>query len=348
MRVTLLFFCMLSLVSVANGQWLPTTKVTAPIFTLRELGGKLYAGGYGGIFVSNDSGVNWKRIDNTGKPVLHDITIYDFDIEASHFYFTNSSVLYRSDDNGKTYRSIGKDYCQSYAPNGDEVMMVTTKPAQLVKITFDAGTNWANISAALPASTAIRRLFYLEGRYYLLYESGELYFSSDKGLTWNKEDLDRIIVDANVSDKRIFAISENAIHYFANQSAQWMTIPLPGTPEFVTAVGDTIFVPLNNTTLLRSDDLGKNWYNVLAGKYLFWPNRFFKKIFVTAKGTLFAASEFGASYSQDGGYNWTPVSSSGFSVQGCWNVASASYGIFGVFSNTGNYGTYLTRDGGDS
>ena len=336
MQKTLLSVLFQFVVFLVSAQWVPTTKVTAPIFELQEHANKLYCSGYGGVFVSSDQGVNWKRIDNTGDPILHTKIVNDFQINAGNFYFRLSGSFYKSINLGKSYKGLSTEFCENYVLNGDEIMMVTsTSNSQAVKFSFDGGASWKIITANLPNNTPIRRLLFYQNLYYVLYASGDLYVSPDKGQSWKNEATGLGLLDVNISDNKAFAVAKNAMYYHDAASSSWIKIPLNGTPEHISAIGTTLFAPLNDTTLLRSDDLGKNWYPLLVGQHLFWPNRYYKKIFVTSKGTLFAASDLGASYSKDGGYSWTPVNNEGFFLQGCWSVSVAGDNILAGYNNGG-------------
>ncbi|MEM7034045.1 MAG: YCF48-related protein [Chloroflexota bacterium] len=150
----------------------------------------------GGLIQSTDWGLTWQHI-------VDDVTRYStaqslaFDPDGYGLYLgTLDGHVYFSDDGGQTWwfdiaEGIAESrvWSSAIAFDDDGTLYLGTDIG--VFRTEDAGGTWLNISNGLPsrnASTgepqAVQSLYYRDGRLYLALAEGGVYFSDDRGQTW--------------------------------------------------------------------------------------------------------------------------------------------------------------------
>ena len=198
--------------------------------------------------------------------------------------------LYRSDDGGATWLSVGPAPGQTTHPemvvlpglNGarDQVVLATSSRVQR---STDGGATWAPGgpwpgAEARPAGETTEPIHSLLAdtsapeHLYALAEDASLWLSESGGLAWRSAELSHVsaIAITPYFGVRVWAATEDALAFSTDDGATWSRLSLPGATSARGGgplvglrsdprVPETLYAVLKGGSVYRSDDNGTTW-----------------------------------------------------------------------------------------
>jgi photosystem II stability/assembly factor-like uncharacterized protein len=123
-------------ISTDNGiSWSKNDFTTTGITSIIKFGSLIFAGGYEGLFVSSDEGLNWTKIFNSDVSSLF--------TNGSSIYIGGINGVYVSNDNGLTFSQIGNMDITAIAFHGNYIY--TCGPYGILYVTSNNGLTWSTI-----------------------------------------------------------------------------------------------------------------------------------------------------------------------------------------------------------
>ena len=200
------------------------------IATFACLGPAVYAGGFDGVFISDDYGENYVRIDSfPGKDVTTFHAARLFALEPTIFAGTTSG-LFRSTDGGTEWTHVGAGQITTAVRDtawpGPQFFAATDGG---LFVSEDIGESWERLNTGLPAgpllSIVISRFFLADPKIIVGSRGAGLYRSSDGGASFEP-----------VGDKAMTSRTVHALYW-------WKALLLIGTDDglfFSDDAGDTV------------------------------------------------------------------------------------------------------------
>ena len=190
----------------------------------------LAAGSFKGLARSTDLGASWD-LATSGPAGLY---VYSIATDGAHVAVVTEDANFRSDDGGVTWTAMTEPVNENFVtivPKGARLYAATWRHA--VYSSDDGGSTWSRTAADLPL---------------------------DDGLgTWLWH-LEAIGPD-------LFAFTGRGLFRTGDGGATWSQLPIfPGNdyPHSMLAHGGSLYVGMDNSGLLRSDDAGASWMHVHA------------------------------------------------------------------------------------
>jgi photosystem II stability/assembly factor-like uncharacterized protein len=142
-----------------------------------EYNGFFLVASKGGLFKSNDLGINWTKLnfDTTGRGNLR--TIYK---NGNKLLAKTSSTIFESIDNGNTWHENGKKYTSKLLVLNGKLYSMSRR----VYSSSDDGKSWDSISSDIPAQNNALSWHYSNGKIYVGTLFSGVYVSSDDGKSW--------------------------------------------------------------------------------------------------------------------------------------------------------------------
>lgn len=230
------------------------------------------ANNVGGIYYSNDNGVNWKKIgekiNNIRRIYLYETKIF----EVSFFY-----GVYLSTDNGTSwkYLSVSTNYSSDFVVSNGRNILFVTQGRKLIDSTpyiftsIDDGLNWTRSNSNMLGNDPIKAIVVVN-KYYLAETKKGPYLSLDDGVSWNLVDeglTNNTINSFYVSGKNVYAATNDGVFYSTNNGVKWIAanIGLEGIKANDVAVsGENIFMATDNGFFVSTNN-GNNWSPVNNG-----------------------------------------------------------------------------------
>jgi photosystem II stability/assembly factor-like uncharacterized protein len=250
-------------------QWSQTNGPTGGgTYDLTSAGKYIFVnGGPGGIFRSEDNGLNWKAV-NKGLPSYPHC--YSFTKSGSSLYASIAgSGVYYSIDFGDNWIAINKgiESLTGYSlfANGNDIYVGSSQGG--FYYSTNNGTTWSLIEGILKGKQI--RDFVISGNK-LFAASDGLYVSEDKGLTWVKLQLGITGVNAITAiDNTIYVSGQEGLQISRDFGATWSTstIGRSGGAYFMNAIyanGDEVYIGASSGAVFYSADEGKNWSTYLS------------------------------------------------------------------------------------
>nr|WP_295933286.1 exo-alpha-sialidase [uncultured Dyadobacter sp.] len=189
------------------GLWLPiyTDFPGKSVRTIFETGDTVFIGCDKGLFKSDDSGKNWKRVYDEGWVMKL--------IESNGVLVaTSQRGIIRSIDNGENWDNVinegGVGIAVERIKGGFAAITCNTETeTRRVRTSDDGGKTWQPIDANLPASLIIASITEV-GKYIFCGHPAGIYRSSDKGKTWQLllPAIQDKVFNLSVSGNTIYAI----------------------------------------------------------------------------------------------------------------------------------------------
>ncbi len=165
----------------------------------------LFAGGAGGVFRSNDSGVTWGNLPKflAGNKRVEKIIVSP-DNSQILYAFTESPIagvggeVYRSLNSGLDWSKIdqSKQFVTIALNNDNPLEIISCTMAREILFSDTRGTSWVDVSGNLPISdykitdAAISGVnTYWAGTQNETFGNGSLYLTSDGGISWDSVDI---------------------------------------------------------------------------------------------------------------------------------------------------------------
>lgn len=332
-----LLICLAASLEAGVNHWTPIGPFGGQMQTVvadPQKGGVVYAGTWGGVFKSTDSGATWRR---TSKG-LRDSIVYALAVAPSNsnvVYVSTSLGVFVSPDAGETWQGpkSNKDGVLALAVDPRDSRRVWAGTSNNVAWSGDSGNTWSYFETTdqgtilrvpeividpVHPDTVYALSRPLEDQDFL-----KIVKTTDGGATWTQHkgldnesysyDSLRLAVDPtapNVVYASLGLSTEDGITYRSTDGgATWS--PTPGT--YPVAVDSTGVVYAGR---MRSADHGETWTETAAP-----PRSVDYATSAAGNGTIWAATEYSGIYrSVDGGATWQ-ASSQGLHATGVGAVA---------------------------
>lgn len=155
---------------------------------------RVFAGSWGGLYVSTNGGNLWKLVAAEGNPIL--------DIQQSTantqrwIMGTEKAGIWLSNDNGNTWTQVrGRSatqtmYATAIDPNNPDNMAAAGWDTG-VWLTTNGGRSWSNLTRGLPNRNVYEVIFDVNvpGRLWVATIEGGLFHTTDQGRTWTQAGL---------------------------------------------------------------------------------------------------------------------------------------------------------------
>ncbi|MFM9840355.1 MAG: YCF48-related protein [Cyclobacteriaceae bacterium] len=324
-------------------QWTKTNgPVGAAAYDLVKLGNYLFInGGPGGIFRSEDNGLNWKAV-NKGLPYYPHC--YSFTKSGSNIYASIVGAgVYYSSDLGENWIAINKSIesltIYSLFVNGNDIYAGSSQGG--FYYSSNHGVTWSFIEGVFKGKQI--RDFVICGSK-LFAASDGIYTSEDKGLTWTKLVLGITSVNAiSAVDNTLYVSGGQPLHISRDFGVTWTTsnIGTSGGAYFMSAIyatGDEVYIGASSGAIFYSNDEGKNWSTYLNSTIDNTHNKILK-----VNEFLFLATNEGVYRSTDNATNWQSINN------GLVNHVIRQIGIDGTSILVGtSFGLHSSSDNGQS
>ncbi|MCX6156452.1 MAG: T9SS type A sorting domain-containing protein [Ignavibacteriae bacterium] len=245
------------------------------------------------------------------------------------FACSNSSILYRSTDNGSNWTSI-------YNLQSSQMLNMTSQGQYLFMATdgkgvlrsSDNGMSWTQVNTGFPYSTYPVENIVTSGQYLVCGEY-RMYRSSNFGNSWdsctNGLATPLYIHGLNAIGNKVYAGTNKGAYVSSNSGANWTSINngiATQTVEKITSDGTSLYASASNGVYKSTND-GVEWYAINNGL----PTDWYYDIIYDGS-YLFTTTLFGRYRSSNGGLNWESC------INGLTSMASVKFYISGnrVFS----------------
>lgn len=296
----LVLFC-ISVVFVMNAfsQWQQSgTNVVGQSSVFLVDGNKLYSGSGmgGGLYVSEDNGVNWTKLGGSAIS-----TTYALAVKGSKIYLGNEYGVYISTDNGQTFTASNTGLSSTYYTvtallvDGSTIFAGTTNG---LYVSTDDGALWTITSL----SKYVRSMMKVGTDIYAGTYSDGVYISSDNGSTWTQvvngmsktTTYSPIFSMANIDNTIFAALKGTGVYKSTDKGATWTLANGTMTKDIwgIAVSGTNLFAGGDYVGVYLSTDKGTTWTAVNTGlpeTYTLMPTVY---TLVVANQTLFAQSSY--------------------------------------------------------
>lgn len=326
-----------------SAQWILTNPVTTSVFKIIEKENKLFAAGYGGLFVSTNDGASWAKVTSKTPPKMYSQkdVINNLMLDNNTLYITGSfNGIYKSTDEGINWTLVNPIYNNVLDVRKNDVFC---KGSKEFFYSSDTGKTWKDITKNLSSTlfSNVTQLAKTGSSVHLMYE-GKLFKTDNYGITW---DTNTVIKDSIYylcrDSSKLIALTKNNIYQSTDNGINWTKNILPEeNPSTISAFGSMQFLYFENTrTIYKSSSSGLFWEKLPIERSVFWSTphggnyltQYNKKLILNKKGYLIATSSFGVSVSKDNGLFWLPALNSSFYPTGCIYINKFRENIIGTF-----------------
>ena len=294
---TLFFFLLATQISFA--QWVQTNEPNSYIYSFAISGVNLFAGGYGGVYLTTNNGTSWTAV-NSGFP----------------HYAAVLALAVSPNGTGGTNLFAGTGDWQCFC--GDGVFLST-----------DNGTSWTAVDSGLtntdvlalavsPNGASGTNLFAGIGDKYV----GSVFLSTNNGTSWTAVDsgltsllyVGSLAISPNgTGGTNLFAGTDDGVFLSTNNGTSWTAVDSGLTNTYVVSLvvspegtsGTHLFAGTDPASVFVSTNNGTSWTAVDSGLTDEWVDA----LAVSSNGTggtnLFAGTAGGVFLSTNNGTSWT-------------------------------------------
>ncbi|MCB0721074.1 MAG: T9SS type A sorting domain-containing protein [Ignavibacteriae bacterium] len=280
--LTILFFLVNCIPSGVSAQWVKINSLSASVVQdIKYDNGIIYAVSSGGLWKSENLGINWTNISNgLTAEALH---TYQILLDSSSIYIATEEGNFRSTNGGQTWEpksngiAIGpgalRRFCYSLIRYNNA--MYCGAFAGLYKST-DGGDNWTFSGITGPHSN-VHVLYPYEGDLWAgrtnTASNGTLQRTTDDGATWTPIQFfgqfnPEVFCFHTAPDNKLFIGTGHGVYSSTNNGANWTTLNtgLPSDPYISSIVqrGNTIFASgkFGAGGIFRTFNEGATWDEV--------------------------------------------------------------------------------------
>jgi photosystem II stability/assembly factor-like uncharacterized protein len=238
-------------------------------------GQELYVGTAGhGLWISHDAGMTWASVPQMADDYVSALLV---DPEAGTWAYARTlSQVYRSDDRGRTWVPVPdldrRAYSFALGADGAHYVGLNGQVAR----SDDGGLHWTFFDNGLHPGTDVLDLAVVPNDPIRLYAAAweGFYRSEDGGQTWKRcsQGLGNVEVDALAWDSqgRLLAGTRMGIYRWREDADRWEPLPQGFQDQHVQALEESgpegqVFYAGTDGGLLRSDDGGQTWVEVISG-----------------------------------------------------------------------------------
>ncbi len=308
--------------------------------------GAVYAGGFGGIYRSTDSGDNWTW---TGVPsyYTHALAVD----QSQNVYGGTSNGIVRSTDGGYTFAGSGLAGKTVYALvcNGAGELFAGTSADGVYRST-DQGTSWVQSNSGM-LGTGVSAIAVQPVTDHLLLASDQLYISTDAGVNWTPIPGAPAYINGLLIQpvtRYYLAATGNGIFRSTDFGTNW-TLVTGGLAisSFTNLTVDEQgrLYASSQGGVFRSTDNGANWHDINDGL----TNTSVRVLARNNHDTLFAGTSTAGLYrSGDLGLTWRSLAQPGINTfVGGVGVLNPAIALSTIIMGTGR-GLYLSTNNGDT
>ncbi len=271
--------------------------------------------GHEGVFRSDDRGESWRKTGN--GPV--NIMVNDVAVGRHGDLWTATEWgAYLSTDKGQTWMHRDPDRL----PVGLETVFITRAGSVIgarsfgsVKRSTDRGSTWQRVERSRDIEHEfVEMIQSADGPIYARMLFRGLATSSDDGASWTLIDSLRrteVYAIAVSAEGTLYASTENGMLRSSDEGQTWSAaesgLPLEYKVHSLAADRSFVYAGTLGGAVYRVADFGSGWE--LAGRVFDDREKSVIDLSIAADGGIFAASDFGVSYSSDQGQGWISLPS---------------------------------------
>ena len=275
-----IFFALLFQSNQSYSQWVKTNGadsgyVNCFAVSPNNSGGlNIFAGGYGGIFLSNDNGANWSLVNNgllttdvfaiaASAPGTGDTSVFVVTLGA---YRSTSNVINWS----RIYFGMALTLVTNFNIDGYTNLFIGTQE-EGIKISTDNGANWSEANNGL--TNPVVRLLAKTSNGENLFAStdGGFFLSTNNGASWtainNGLTNPTVLALANI-DTNLFAGTDGGgLFLSVDNGMNWNEVNTGIADAQVTSLaasGSNLFAVMNSKVYLTTNN-GTSWTNINTG-----------------------------------------------------------------------------------
>lgn len=287
--------------------------------------GTLAAGTSKGVFVSADSGLNWRRISRTNDPEMQDITALAFDpVDTNVLYAGTPHLPWKTTDGGETWHSIAAGLIDdsdifSIRVDPKQPRLVFASACSGIYRSDSGGAAWIKIHG-IPGTHRRTHIIAEDPRDSNIIYAGTtlgLFKSPDGGKTWshlNSEQVNWMVFDP-ADPKTLYLATEFAGILKSTDSGETLRPVNEGFTNHrlseITSDGKRLYASSTYEGLYGgvfvSDDGGFKWSLRANEEALQGQNFHSLTASPTVGDVVYAASEDAILKSVDGGKTWLPI-----------------------------------------
>lgn len=249
---------------------------------------------YGGIYLSTNNGINWKRVFDR-NPGVNSLVFNGTDIFAAAL-----NGVYLSTNNGADWIKLSNNQVNSITVIGNNIFPGIWGDG--VYLSTNYGTSWTKAGLA---NNYVISLASSGNNIFAGTLDGGLFLSTDNGTNWTQVNNGLPITSVNslaVNGTNIFAATNTGVFLSTNNGTNWTQSSLKDWTNAITLKDTNIFVGTMSGAAYTSTDNGKNWTQINNGL----PSATINSL--AGSGTnIFAGTNKGVFISEDNGVNWTQI-----------------------------------------
>jgi len=262
MKKYILLLAAIFTISFANAQWVQTSLSNNNVFNITINGNNIFAGTYGGIYLSIDEGSTWNSVNN-GIPASS--FVYAIAISGNNIFAgIYGKGVYLSTNNGNSWAAVNNGLTNlnvlSLVIKNDTVFAGTQNGG--VFRTTNNGNSWGAFNNGL-SNTYIKTLA-VSGKNIFAGSNGNgIFYTPNNGINWYTTDLSDYIVNTIIStNDTIFAGTSNGVYTLTNNGSNLFLLNTGLTNIDVTSFiirNDTLFTGTFGGGMCFSTNWGHNW-----------------------------------------------------------------------------------------
>jgi photosystem II stability/assembly factor-like uncharacterized protein len=278
-----LIFVIISSLQV-HSQWVKTGGPEGgELTTIVSNGAYAYAGGYGGLFISQNGGSGWTSLYSNLPP---NVFVYSIAFSGNAILIgTHDQGIYRSTNNGVLWQAANNGIPQdawvySIHPSSGGIYagLFSNNTFSRIYFSTDNGNTWIDKSAGLPQSLLIITSFAETGsRIFASTTTGSLmtglgiYMTSDNGSNWSQVNsgLTNLYVRSLlVYQGNLYAGTAGGVFMSTNLGSSWQLmstgLPVDAHVRSLIANGNVLYAGLDNG-VYKSTNNGVSWVQINTG-----------------------------------------------------------------------------------
>lgn len=276
-------------ISQNNGNsWTSCLPRNQRISSIQTTGGSIFIGlqsGNGGVYISKDSGVGWKSI-NQGLPYAYHMSSYPwnyYEYDVSSLAISGTIVLASSSGGISGISKLSTDQTQwiSVGPGTDALTFngsdVYASSGASIYWSHNSGSTWTTLSSLVGTGSSIssivtRNSSLIVGEKNLsMQHTGGIFISTDTGKSWTAHNTglsaDSSIYSILISANNLIAATNQGIYVSTNNADNWnIATGLPQNTIVNSLVQNTsIALSGTNRGIFLSTDNGLSWDSINSG-----------------------------------------------------------------------------------